>query len=312
MKAGNVRLIFALLLIIITSSCAREVYDISWRGVVVDKQTGEPVQQAQVSATSVYQKNIDETAEVEDRAVTNEEGRFHLSFPRGFGLTVKTNASGYLNGVDYKVINQPELADTIFISPHPFNASLVVRMRDPNSFSASAPFLREARVFKGAQKTQGKRIQWGFDFLNGSNTTHLDSADIWIEVNHNTGQFVLHSSAEGGIFPVFSSDDFLTHMTRAPNSGYVESHVRTGEESGYFVLCRNGVHVAKVIPEERICVLTYENEEGAMVEEIGIRFDYLFQPDLKNRLYFPVSASAEGGKRQSGDQEKVFKTEVPE
>ncbi|MGM0376589.1 MAG: carboxypeptidase regulatory-like domain-containing protein [Bacteroidota bacterium] len=313
MKFENIRPVFFILVIFLAGSCAREVYDLSWEGVVAEKNTGKPVPNARISASSVYQKNIDETAEFEDQDVSDNEGRFQLSFPRGFGLTVRTNASGYLSGVDYKVVKNSEISDTIFISRHPFNASLVVRMREDESFSPVVPYLRETRILSDEGGSRKNVVMWGFDFLNGKNTSNLDSADIWVEINRKNRQAVLHASDKGGIFPVYSSDDFLTNITKAPESGYVKQHVRSGDETGFFVLCRNGIHVAKIVPEDRLCVLSYPKKDGDIVEEAGIRFDYLFQPDLENRLYFPVSASAEMQTIQNaGLDKKVFKVELPE
>ena len=313
MKFDNIRTVLFISVIFFTAGCAREVYDITWEGVVVEKGTKKPVPNTHVFASSVYQKNIDETAQIEDQAVSDEEGRFHLNFPRGFGLTVRSRASGYLNGVDYKVVKKSDISDTIFISRHPFNASLVVRMWDDESFSPATPYLRETRVLSDEGGNRKSVVKWGFDFLNGQNTTNLDSADIWIEINRKSRQVVLHASDEGGIFPVRSSEDFLTSITKAPESGYVQDHVHTGSETGYFVLCRNGFHVAKMVPEKRLCVLSYSGEDGNLVEETGIRFDYLFQPDLENRLYFPVSASADIQSIRNEDAEKdVFRVELPE
>lgn len=287
---------FFVVITLFLASCAREVYNISWQGVVVDKSTRLPVSNARISAFTTYQKNIDETAEVNRDAISDEDGNFNLSFPKGFGLTVRTSAPGYLGGVDYKVVKRSSISDTIFISSHPFNASLVVRLMNENSYSASVPFIRERQVSDNENNGKHDLVKWGFDFLTGQNTTIIDSADVWVEINKNNGNVILNASTGGGIFPVFnySSDDFLTHVTRAPESGYVKSHLLTGEEAGFFVLCRNGEHVAKMIPENRISVLTFKDEAGSHVKETGIRFDYLFQPDLKNRLYFPVSASASG------------------
>jgi hypothetical protein len=286
----SVVLFFAVLLF---SSCAREVYNISWNGIVADKITGQPVADARLIATSSYQHNIDKTAQLNRYAVSDEAGRFSVSFPKGFGLTVKTSASGYLSGVEYMVVKKSSIRDTIFISPHPFNASLVVRVMDFSSFSPSVPFIREYQESNNELTGKKKTVKWGFDFLTGVNTRHLDSADIWVEVNKNNGEIMLNSAAKGGIFPVYndSSDDFLTSFTKAPESGYANNHLLTGDEAGFFVLCRNGIHVAKMIPESRVCVLKYEKNDGSRVKETGIRFDYLFQPNLKNRLYFPVSAS---------------------
>ncbi|MFO7999815.1 MAG: carboxypeptidase-like regulatory domain-containing protein [Marinilabilia sp.] len=281
--------LFALLL---AGACSREVYNISWDGVVVNKATGETVSDARISASSTYQENIDETAEFKRETTSDEDGRFEFSFPKGFGLTVRTSASGYLSGMDYKVIRKSALSDTIFISPHPFNASLVVRLMDGARFSSATPFIRETLVKSERKGEKEKTEKWGFDFLNGSNTTELDSADVWVEVNRKNGQVLLRTADKGGIFPVYSSEDFLTHVTRAPESGYASSHLYSGDEAGFFVLCRNGTHIAKMVPEERICVLSYERDKEESVKETGIRFDYLFQPDLKNRLYFPVSMAS--------------------
>jgi len=276
---------------VLFSGCAREVYDITWQGIVADETNGRPVPHARISAAATYQQNIDETAEINRYSLSDEYGRFNLSFPRAFGLTVKVNAPGYLGGLQYKVVKKSVLKDTLFITPHPFDASLIVRRMDFSSFSSEVPFIRETRIL---DQPNGKNlVRWGFDFLSGQNTFHLDSADIWIEINEQNGRIILNASPRGGIFPVQNSSPefFLTGITQAPETGYQKSYILNGNEAGFFILCRNGVNVAKMIPEDKICVLSYTGAEGQTVREKGIRFDYLFQPDLKNRLSFPVSAS---------------------
>ncbi|MBZ4676050.1 MAG: hypothetical protein JG782_669 [Anaerophaga sp.] len=274
---------------VLLAGCAREVYDITWQGVVADETTGRPVPHAKISAAATYQQNIDETAEINRSSLCDEYGRFNLSFPRAFGLTVKVNAPGYLAGLQYKVVKKSVLKDTIFITPHPFDASLIVRRMNFSSFCPEVPFIRETRIL---DQSNGKNlVRWGFDFLSGQNTFLLDSADIWIEINEQSGRIILNASSRGGIFPVLnsSSEFFLTGITQAPETGYQKSYVLKGNEAGFFILCRNGVNVAKMIPEDKICVLSYTGADGQAIREKGIRFDYLFQPDLKNRLSFPVS-----------------------
>ncbi len=281
-----------LLLVLLTISCAKEVYNISWSGVVVDKQTKRPVPHAQIWTSCSFQKNIDETGEEQKYAISDGYGRFKFSFARGFGFRVNTSASGYLSGLDYKLIKKASIHDTIFITSHPFNASLVVRMQNEESFSPHEPFIRQV-VVNSTQKGEKKKVYLlGYDFLNGTNTQELDSADIWLEINQSNHQIVLKANPKGGVFPVLKQEhaDFVTRVTRAPETGYTRHHVITGEEAGFFVLCRNGTHLAKMIPQERICEITYQ-VDNQTVSETGIRFDYLFQPDPQNRLFFPVSAS---------------------
>jgi hypothetical protein len=276
---------------ILLSGCAREVYDITWQGVVVNEADGTPVSDARILVAATYQKNIDETAEINRLSVSDEQGRFNVSFPSAFGLTVRVDAPGYLTGLQYKVVKKSDLKDTLFLTPHPFDASLIVRRMNFSSFSPESPFIRETRILD--QSDREKLVRWGFDFLSGQNTFHLDSADVWIEINEQNGRVILNASPRGGIFPVHSirSESFLTGITQAPETGYQKSYILNGNEAGFFILCRNGVNVAKMIPEDKICVLSYTGVDGQTICEKGIRFDYLFQPDLKNRLSFPVSAS---------------------
>jgi hypothetical protein len=309
----NVGLVLLLGFLLI-SGCAREAYNISWSGVVADKTTGKPVKHARIVAVSSYQANIDETAKLIRYVVSDEYGRFGTSFERGFGLTVRTSANGYLSGLDYKVIKKSNIKDTIFLSPHPFDASLVVRKMDASSFSSSVPFIRESQIVSNEPDGAEIVVKWGFDFLSGTNTENLDSADVWIEINKKTGRIALNASQNGGLFPVIQEEtrDFMTHVTKAPETGYVKSHVIKGNEAGFFVLCRNGINIAKMIPEERICILSYEETDGDRVRETGIRFDYLFQPDIRNRLFFPVSASASGTDLLNGSDVTNFKNEFSE
>jgi hypothetical protein len=173
-KMGGLVLLLGFLVI---SGCTREAYNISWSGVVADKTTGKPLRHARIVAASSYQANIDETAELTRYIVSDEYGRFRVSFQRGFGLTVRTSANGYLSGLDYKVIKKSNIKDTIFLSPHPFDASLVVRKMDAASFSSSVPFIRESQIVSNEPHGTARVVKWGFDFLSGTNTENLDSAD---------------------------------------------------------------------------------------------------------------------------------------
>ncbi len=295
MRKASKMILPVLIVITVFTGCAREVYNISWEGVVADKRTHEPVPFAQIEATSIFQENIDETNKESQKTVSDENGHFKVAFHKGFGLTMRTSAPGYLSEIESKVMKTPFLKDTVFISRYPYNTSLVVRVGSSGSFSPSVPFVRESFVVEDHNKpSKGKTIKWGFDFLTGKNTTSLDSADLWVENNKSSGKMILNASKNGGIFPVFdhSSAEFLTSVTKAPETGYVKNHVFSGNESGFFIICRDGVHAAKIIPDKRICILNYKNAEGFNVKEKGIRFDYLFQPDTENRLSFPVTASA--------------------
>jgi hypothetical protein len=289
-------LLYSFFLLFMLGACAREVYDIAWKGVVVDKNTGKPVAGAHISTTCSYQHNIDVTAEFDRFSTSNDNGQFIVSFPKGFGLTVRTSAPGYLSGLDYKVVKRSFINDTVFLSPRPLNTNLVVRIKNDTLFSASVPFICEMQVVDGVRGGKNGTVRWGYDFLAGESTNRLEEADVWVEIVRNSNRLMLNTGENGGIFPVYQNDndDFLTHVTKAPESGYANSHLLTGDEAGFFVLCRNGRHVAKMIPEKRICILNYSSGAGQRLKETGIRFDYLFQPDLENRLYFPVSVSALG------------------
>jgi len=102
------------MMLLLMSGCVREAYNISWKGVVVDETTGKPVRHARILASSSYQANIDETGAQKNYTLSDEYGRFRMSFRRGFGITVRTSASGFLSGLDYKVVKKPDISDTIF------------------------------------------------------------------------------------------------------------------------------------------------------------------------------------------------------
>lgn len=315
MRKDALNRIFILVIgFLLASGCAREAYNISWQGVVVDQSNGQPVKHARILASSSFQANIDETGSQKSHTISDENGKFRIAFRQGFGITVRTSASGFLSGLDYKVVKSSDIRDTIFLSPYPFDASLVVRKIDETSFASSVPFIREKHVIAGDLSGSGKLTKWGFDFLTGINTLNLDSADVWIEINQKTGKIVLNASEKGGVYPVVKSEpgDFMTNVTKAPESGYLKNYVLSGDEAGFFVLCRNGVHVAKMIPEDKICIISYQDTDGSKVKEMGIRFDYLFQPNLQNRLFFPVSASANGVELSDETVPEILKSKSEE
>lgn len=81
-------------------------------------------------------------------------------------------------------------------------------------------------------------------FLNGKNTSIVDSIDIGLEEStEDSSKKILITQESGGIIPIFS----LSNKNIAPIKGYKTRYEITGQEVGFFVKCRDGRSYAKLI-----------------------------------------------------------------
>ncbi len=278
--------IFAILFLY---SCSKEVYNLSVNTVIADSKTKQPIPGAYFDITCTYQENIDHSLYEEKRVQSNAFGKVAVLFNKGYRIDFKASCPGYLN---YKknFSAKKRFPDTLYMEKEPEKTDLVLSVLSGYNLDNSTPYIRIKRSDKEVSKNKKQEEIIGFDFLNNKPTTNLDNADIWLDPRSDNGSLIFEASRNGGIYPVFENDlsqSFFLEIEYVPGLKYFSNYKATGLEKGYFILCRDGKRIVKLIPEDYLCVVEYNRGEEKITES-GIRLNYIIQKDTVNSNKFPL------------------------
>ncbi len=109
-KVGLIFIVFFIFL-----SCAREAYNISYTGVIVDEETNCPLPLSGVQSFCFYQQNIDESATQQLITHTDSLGRFKLRFDKGYKISMAITAEDYVDKfLQFKPLTA-HIPDTIYL-----------------------------------------------------------------------------------------------------------------------------------------------------------------------------------------------------
>lgn len=112
---GNCKVVFIFIAVFICLSCAREAYNISYTGVVVDEETNCPLLLSSVQSFCLYQQNIDQSATQKLITYTDSLGRFRLKFDKGYKISMAISAEDYVDQfLQFKPITA-HVPDTIYL-----------------------------------------------------------------------------------------------------------------------------------------------------------------------------------------------------
>ena len=280
----------SVLIISILFSCSKEIYNISVNTVIADSNTKQIMPGAYFNITCIYQDNIDNSLSEHQKVQSDQNGAVSVSFDKGYLLDIKVSSPGYLNYQE-KVIARKGFVDTLFLIREPEKTDLSLSILSGYNLSKNTPYIRIKRVIAPEIKQKNQPVElWGFDFLNNRATSNLDSADIWIDIKSTKNTLIYNANDKGGIYPVFAhelSQSFFLEIENVPELKYLSSYKTTGTERGFFIRCRDGKRVVKMIPEDYLCVVEY-SEKDKDIRESGIRLNYIIQKDTTNSNKFPL------------------------
>ncbi len=112
---GNCKVVLIFIVFFICISCAREAYNISYAGVVVDEETNCPLLLSSVQSFCFYQQNIDESATQKLITHTDSLGRFMLRFDKGYKISMAISAEDYVDKIfQFKPLTA-HIPDTIYL-----------------------------------------------------------------------------------------------------------------------------------------------------------------------------------------------------
>ena len=117
--------LFISLIIIVLASCARETYNISYNGVIVDEQNNYPIAHSSIQSFCLYQQNIDNSSTITASTTTDDLGNFQLNFDKGYKITLIIAANDYVETFLQFRPTSNHLPDTIFLKRKDFLQSSV-------------------------------------------------------------------------------------------------------------------------------------------------------------------------------------------
>lgn len=271
-------------------SCSREAYNLSVNTVIADSKTKQPIPGAYFDITCTYQDNIDQSVAEEQQIQSDVTGNVSVSFKKGYLLDCKATCPGYLN-YKKKLYAKKRFPDTLFLIKEPEKTDLQLSVLTGYNLDEKTPFIRIKKTDTGLikHKKQPNEI-WGYDFINNRATTNLDSADVWLDPKSTLSSLIFNANRNGGIYPVFKqelSQSFFLEIEYVPELKYFDSYKTTGDEKGYFIKCRDGKRIVKLVPEDYLCVVEYKQGKDR-ITETGIRLNYIIQRDTVNSNKFPL------------------------
>ena len=272
------------------SSCSKEIYNLSVKTVIADSKTKRPVPGAYLNVTCFYQDNIDNSFSEEKKEQSDVGGKVSVSFDKGYLLEVKASSPGYLNYKN-KVLAKKRFPDTLFLVKEPEKTDLSLSILSSYNVTPNTPYIRIKKVIADDVKAKKQPQEiWGFDFINNKVVSDLDNADIWLDPKSTNTSFVFRTSEKGGIYPVYEEDlsqSFFLEIENVPELKYYHTYKTNGTERGYFILCRDGKRIVKMVPEDYLCTVEYQDNDKK-IEESGIRLNYIIQKDTVNSNKFPL------------------------
>ena len=271
-------------------SCSGEAYNISVNTIVADSKTRQPVPGAYFDITCTYQDNIDRSVAEEQHTQSDVTGNVSVSFDKGYLLNCKVTCPGYLNYK--KELNaKKRFPDTLFLIKEPEKTDLQLSVLNGYNLDEKTPFIRIKKTDTGLLKHKKQPVDiWGYDFINNRATTDLDSADVWLDPKSTLSCLIFNTNKKGGIYPVFKhelSQSFFLEIEYVPEFKYFNSYKTTGDEKGYFIKCRDGKRIVKMVPDNYLCVVEYKQGKDR-ITETGIRLNYIIQKDTVNPDKFPL------------------------
>lgn len=276
----------------LTTSCIRHFYNVSWNGIVVDEHTNLPVQGCEVSANCFMQGNMDQSQIITYNSKTDIFGSFNIELEKGYKIKSHFYAPGFQKldlGGQLNPGNLPNVIKLKRLTDDNRYGNLEVRPIDHEEISNNTPFVG-IQFLELDSATQRFTCLIGFDLLNGCKVASEDSADLWIEFSRSKGFLPLVcSNKNGGIYIPGISGDAVTDsliQDHAPLDGYQTYFRFTGKENQLFVKCRDGIHFAKIILDDHLCVLQYQDKANRY-REMGLRFSYAVQRDMDQPRFFP-------------------------
>jgi len=110
-----IRLLTLTVFFTLISSCVKEAYNITYKGVVVDEETMIPLSNTLITSSCTYQQNIDNSNTINSTSTTDSLGVFSFTFDKGYKISMIIDASDYLLNQIKFYPGSKQIPDTIYL-----------------------------------------------------------------------------------------------------------------------------------------------------------------------------------------------------
>ena len=288
---------FALFLIILSLfSCSADRENIIVSGSIVDETNGKPISNAEVVILCWFKDGFEEVSFEKKTVSTNNEGFFKVSFDKGHKIDIASKANNYLPKRSYNDLTKNILELTLKLKKQENNPTLVQLISTEKGFYQGQndfPFLRIRVYSKGNELNFENQESYGFDHKSFEMSTNIVETDFWFEKIHKDSPLkVIKTNSQGGIKPIFKneiSSSVLYEQDEAPTRGYKTEYELTGNEEGFFVLCRDGKTYGKLIFEKSTIDIGNQDDQLGYYKEFGKNFNWIHQENGTTNLAYPNS-----------------------
>ncbi|MFS4449668.1 hypothetical protein [Maribacter sp. 2307UL18-2] len=275
-------------------SCSADRENIIVSGKVIEKTNGKPINNAEVVVLCWYEASFEEVSFKKKKVTTDGNGFFKTSFEKGHKIDVASKTKNHLPSRSYNTLNENRLEVILQLAKQKNNPTLVQLLSTENGFypdNKDFPFLRVRVHFKDNQLDFNNQETFGFNFDQLTMTTDTSKSDFWFEpIEQEVPPSVIRTNPNGGVIPIFEneiSSAVLYEKAIAPDKGYKNKYVLNGKEEGFFVLCKDGKTVGKLIFVKSSISAGGSDDVGNNYTEFGKHFNWIHQSNGSKNLSYP-------------------------
>ncbi len=103
------------LVVVLIYSCSGEIYNISFKGVVLDAETELPIKGAEIKSFCVFQQNIDKSDIATYNSYSDSLGNYKMFFNKGYELSICISANNYEEAYKQLRLKKSINTDTILL-----------------------------------------------------------------------------------------------------------------------------------------------------------------------------------------------------
>lgn len=290
--------IIILLIYLVAITSCQDKQNIVVTGKIIDERTGEPIPNAEVVVLCWYMNNIDDASFIKQNLTADKSGNYKVNFEKGHQIDVASKANGYQPSRSYNKLDNSKIKVNLQLIKQRSNSSIkaLLTTGDVRSDTEAEPTFLKVRVYAdqdGKELDFSKVITYGFDFKTQTINSDTLKTDFWFRtINKEEPPSTIAVAQQGGIIPVFDKEvksSLLFEKAIAPTTGYKLTYQLTGEEAGFFILCRDGKTYGKIILEQSSIDKSIPDGKGSYYKEFGKNFSSLYQPNGTTDLSYSMT-----------------------
>lgn len=285
-------LLFSSCILFFSSCMSQNLSNISVGGKISDKETGQPIANAEVVVLCWYYHSFDDASFISKAVKTDSKGNYKAKFKKGYEVDVASKSSGYYPNRKYNELKNNEIILDLSLGKNIETPDLKFVLNSESDLldlNSNTPFLRVR--FQKNQNEENIDIQtFGFDMNKMQTTLDLKNADFWFKIENSEKQpNTIFTNKMCGIIPIKYKDfesSLLYEKNAAPINGYVTEYELSKDDKGFFVRSRDGNTYGKVIFENSEIDSSTPDGKGGFYKDYGKNFTCLYQPNGTTNLAY--------------------------